>query len=305
MNTMDNPIDAFFEYLITERKISPNTLAAYRHDISAFEKYAEENGFSSAAQANTTAVLEYLHNLRRNGASASAVSRAMSAMKTFYKFLAHKGFIPQNPMSGLHGFKSERKLPSALAEFQIQILLDMPKGNSQKAVRDRAILETMYATGMKMTTLLNLKISDVNTKIGYIYCRSNKARDRIIPIYAYARDCIAEYLDVRKTFPDSDKTDILFLNLDGKQLSRQGVWKMIKYYYSKSKLTGDITPSMLRHSFAMHLLENGADLKSLQEMLGHNDIETTRIYEFALENKIRNEYMKSHPRAKHSKTSDK
>lgn len=301
MNSDNTYIDNFFDYLINERKMATNTINAYRHDITEFEIYVKDNGISSVTQANTTAILEYLHNLRQNGSSAAKVSRIMSALKTFYKFLVQRGVIFKDPMYGIHGLKSERKLPSALAEFQIQILLDMPKGNGQKAVRDRAILETLYATGMKMSNLINLRTSDVNAKIGYIYCKSDKARDRIIPVYAYARDCLAEYLEVRKTFPDSDKTDILFLNLEGKQLSRQGVWKMIKYYYSKSGLSGDITPSMLRHSFAMHLLENGVDLKSLQEMLGHNDIETTRIYEFALKNKIRKEYMNAHPRAKHSK----
>lgn len=302
---MDKAVESFLDYMEVRRNASVNTLQSYRHDITKFLYYLAEMGISSVTEAGTTVILDYLLYIQTMGSSAATASRTLSALKSMYKYLVKAGTMKSNPTDNMHGFKAKKRTPSSLTEFQINVLLDAPSGNKIKTCRDKAILELLYATGMRVSDLLDLKISDVNLKVGYIYCSSGKNKERIIPIYAYARECIEKYVERRSEIPDSDKTDILFLNLKGKPLTRQGVWKMVKKYQHISGLSGDITPHTLRHTFAMHLLENGADLKSVQEMMGHSDIASTLVYREAIENKLNEVYNKSHPRTKHSSVSER
>ncbi|MGN0178744.1 MAG: tyrosine recombinase [Monoglobaceae bacterium] len=301
---MEKAVEDFLDYMKVKRNASVNTLQSYRHDISKFSDYLSERGIASVTEAGTTVILDYLLHIQTMGNSAATASRTLSAIKSMYKYMVKAGEVTSDPTDNMHGFKAKKKMPSSLTEFQINVLLDAPSGNKIKTCRDKAILELLYATGMRVSDLLELKISDVNLKVGYIYCSTGNNKERIIPIYAYARECIGKYVERRSEIPDSDKTDILFLNLKGKPLTRQGVWKMVKKYQRVSGLSGDITPHTLRHTFAMHLLENGADIKSVQEMMGHSDIASTLVYREAIENKLNEVYNKSHPRTKHSSGSE-
>lgn len=294
MNTL---LNNYFDYLLNEKKSSVNTFASYKRDILGYAEYLKSINCSSVTDAGTTLILNYLLLIQQQGKSNATASRILSSIRSLYKFLQQKGYISVNPTISLHNFKTEKKLPMWLSDLQVDILLDTPVCRNIKGYRDKAMLEILYATGIKATELINLRISDVNLKIGFIYSRSN-GKEHIIPIYAYARDCVQEYMEKRKQISNSDKTDVLFLNRDGQPLSRQGLWKIIKTYQKKSGLPEGVTPHTLRHSFAVNLLENGADLKSVQEMLGHTNIASTQIYERVINNKLSEVYANSHPRSK-------
>lgn len=297
---MDALLNEYFDYIINDKKSSKNTIESYKRDIYAYIEYLLSVSCNSVVDANTTLILNYLLLVQQQGKSASTASRILSSLRSLYKFLHQRNYISINPTHNVHNFKSEKKLPMWLSDFQVDILLDTPVCRNIKGYRDKAMLEIMYATGIKASELINLRISDVNMKIGFIYSKSNN-KEHIIPIYAYARECVQEYMEKRKLIPNSEKTDILFLNRDGQPLSRQGLWKIIKTYQKQSGLPDGVTPHTLRHSFAVNLLENGADLKSVQEMLGHNNIASTQIYERVINNKLSEVYANSHPRSKHHK----
>lgn len=288
----------FLNYMRDKRKASTNTLNAYKIDISKFSEYIKDNCGLSLADVNKTTILNYLMDLQSNGRSPATISRTLASIRSFYKYLTNYGYITNDPAYELRSFKSIRKSPQGLSRFQIEILLSMPELKKIKGYRDKAMLEVMYATGMRVSDLINLKLSDVNLEVGYILSHSG-TKEHIIPIYALARDSVKAYLDKRKEIPNSDKSEILFLNLSGQPLSRQGVWKMIKYYHKKSGIGVDITPNSLRNSFAIHMLEGGADIKTVQDMLGHTEIASTKAYEQALNDKMSDEYIKCHPRAKY------
>ncbi len=295
---MNSVVNEYFDYI--DKNASKNTIESYKRDIKGFIGYLTEMKISSVENAGSTVILNYLLLVQQQGKSASTASRILSSLRSLYKFLYRTKRIEDDPTADMHGFKREKKPPMSLSNLQVDLLLDMPDCKNIKGYRDKAMLEIMYATGMRASSLINICISDINLKIGYIYCRDN-GKERLIPIYAYARDCVQEYLEKRKQIPNSEKTDILFLNLNGKPLSRQGLWKIIKSYQRQSGLPVEITPHTLRHSFAIHLLENGADLKSVQEMLGHSDISSTQVYEQAVKNKLSEVYANSHPRSGHHK----
>lgn len=298
---MNNQIDyesSFFEYMRIKRNASENTLYAYKKDISAFAQYVKDEYKTTLGDVNQTDILNYIMFLQNSGKSAATVSRALASIRSFYKYLFTYGFIKQNPAYELRSLKTVRKPPHILSKFQIEVLLSMPNRDSIKGLRDKAMLEIMYATGMKVSDLINLKICDINLDIGYITLQA-KTKEHIVPIYALARDSTKEYLEKRSRIKNSDKTDIVFLNLSGEKLSRQGVWKMIKYYNKKSGIGTDITPNSLRNSFAVHMLEGGADIKTVQDMLGHAELASTKVFEQALKDKMSDEYLKCHPRAKY------
>lgn len=295
---MDTLLKKYFDYLINEKKLSANTFESYKRDVFGYAEYLESINCPNITDAGTTLILNYLLSIQKKGKSTATASRALSSIRSLYKFLQQKGYISTNPTHNLHNFKAEKKLPMWLSDFQVDILLDSPVCRNIKGYRDKAMLEILYATGIKATELINLRVSDVNLKIGFIYSRS-VGKEHIIPIYAYARDCVQDYIEKRSSIPNSDKTDVLFLNRDGQPLSRQGLWKIIKTYQKKSGLPNGVTPHTLRHSFAVNLLENGADLKSVQEMLGHTNITSTQVYERVINNKLSEVYANSHPRSKH------
>lgn len=295
---MANYVDEYFDYLENVKNASENTLESYRRDITQFAEYIDKSNVGEITNISSTVILNYLMSIQKQGKSASTASRALSSIRSLYKYLHQKKYISENPAMDLHSFKAERKPPDALSDVQIELLLETPECRNIKGYRDRAMLEIMYATGMRASDLIKIRISDVNLKIGYIIC-SNNGKERVIPIYAYARDCLQEYMDRRSQIANSENSDVLFLNRNGAPLTRQGLWKILKTYQKKLGLSVDITPHTLRHSFAIHLLENGADLKSVQELMGHSDISSTQIYEQVVKNKLSEVYSKTHPRAKH------
>ncbi len=297
---MDALLNEYFDYLKNYKKSSANTIESYKRDINGYKEYLLSVNCTSVVNSNATLILNYLLQIQKQGKSAATASRILSSLRSLYKFLNMRNYISSNPTHNLHNFKSEKKLPMWLSDLQVDILLDTPVCRNIKGYRDKAMLEIMYATGIKASDVISLRISDVNLKIGFIYCRSNN-KEHIVPIYAYARDCVQEYMEKRKLIPNSEKTDVLFLNRDGQPLSRQGLWKIIKKYQKQSGLPDGITPHTLRHSFAVNLLENGADLRSVQEMLGHNNIASTQVYERVINNKLSEIYTNSHPRSKHHK----
>ncbi len=294
---MNTHTDEYFDYLEKVKRVSQNTLDSYKRDIRKYTEYIAELNSGSVLDVTSTVILNYLLKLQKQGKSAATASRCLASIRSFYKFLMQKGYISNDPTFELHSFKAERRAPHALSDTQVELLLDTPVCRNTKGYRDRAMLEIMYATGMRASDLISIRTSDVNLKIGYIYTHSG-GKERVIPIYSYARDCLQEYMERRSEIKGAETTDVLFLNLNGSPLSRQGLWKILKTYQKKLGLPVEITPHTLRHSFAIHLLENGADLKSVQELMGHSDISSTQVYERVVKNKLTEVYEKSHPRSK-------
>lgn len=292
---MDKILNEYFDYLANVKKSSVNTINSYKSDIYAFVEFIKENNIELTSSGTGT-VLNYLMHIQQNGKSATSATRALAALRSLFKYMAYKKYIDSDPTFNIHGFKSDKKLPQSLSDIQVEALLDQPKCRNIKGYRDKAILEVMYATGMRASDIIRLQLKDINLSIGCIYCRG-KNKERIIPIYSLARDCLRDYIEKRRLIKNSDNTDFLFLNLSGSPLTRQGLWKIIKHYQKESGIDVEITPHTLRHSFAIHLLENGADIKSVQEMLGHSDISSTLVYEQIVNNKLTEVYGKAHPRA--------
>ena len=231
------------------------------------------------------------------GKAPTSVSRVIASTRSFYRYLCSKKMCDINPVEKVHALKSERKLPQILTGDEIQLLLAQPSGKDFKGKRDKAMLELLYATGIRVTELVSLDIGDINLEIGYIICK-RQTKERIIPIYPRAASALKEYINDERNFMLDESSDALFVNTNGTRLTRQGFWKIIKSYAEKANINKDITPHTLRHSFAAHLLENGADIKSLQEMLGHADVSSTQIYTSIIKNKINEVYKNAHPLAR-------
>lgn len=297
--TMEEAISHYFAYLKNEKHVSSNTLDSYRRDIEQFLSYMNEHCSSSPIDAGHTDILNYLLYLRNSGKASSTISRTLASVRSMYRYLFMRHLVSVDPTMDVHSFKVEKKLPQILTNTEVEKLLEQPKPNDPKGYRDKAMLEMLYATGIRVSELIALRENDVNLGVGFITCRHN-GKERIIPIYTIARDAVKAYTErirphlLRAELP----TDILFLNLNGKPLTRQGFWKIMKQYQDAAGITKTITPHTLRHSFAVHLLENGADLKSIQEMLGHTDISSTQIYERILNKRMNEVYQNTHPRAK-------
>lgn len=295
---MDILIDQYLDYLQTDKKVSANTLESYRRDILKYSKYLEEMQISGIKECSNTTVLNYLLSMQKKGMASSTISRSLASLRSLYRFLLQKHYIAEDPTQNIHGFKTEKKLPKILTSIEVEILLEQPKCIDFKGYRDCAMLELLYATGMRVSELISLRLSDLNLEVGYINC-THRGISRVIPVYHVARDAIQAYLThARAKLPEIQDQDILFLNLSGAKLTRQGFWKIIKYYAKRAGITKDITPHTLRHSFAIHLLENGADLRSIQEMLGHTDISSTQVYAQIVKSRLKDVYKNAHPRAK-------
>ncbi len=295
---MDPIIESYYTYLREEKHLSVNTLESYKRDIQKFVKFLQEKEIAKLQDSNKTIVLDYLYSLQQSGLSSATISRHLASLRSLFQYLSEQKLVIENPTRDIRGMKSEKKLPQILSNQEIEILLDQPKCKDFKGYRDHAMLELLYATGMRVSELLNLRVSDLNLSIGYINC-THRGQVRVIPIYSIARDALKNYIErVRPKLPVIKDSDILFLNQNGTRLSRQGFWKIIKAYQRKAGITKNITPHTLRHSFAIHLLENGADLKSIQEMLGHTDITSTQIYAQIVKSKLKDIYQNTHPRAK-------
>ncbi|MBO5568232.1 MAG: site-specific tyrosine recombinase XerD [Clostridia bacterium] len=285
------------DYLTTERAASENTMSSYMRDLRQLQDYLHQEKGSTLSAVSEADLRAYIEHLRESGKSVSTIARNIASWKNFYQYLIQQNIIKENPARSLSAGKAEHKLPEILSNREVELLLQQPKATDAKGTRDKAMLELMYATGIRVSELIELNVSDVNLQTGSIRCYS-KNRERFIPMYPYAVSILRDYLDhVRSSMISSEENEALFVNMSGERMSRQGFWKIIKYYQNKAKIKKDITPHMLRHSFAAHLLENGADLKSVQKMLGHSDISSTLFYTQLVPTSIRDVYQNSHPRA--------
>ena len=290
-------LEIFEKYLRNDKKASDNTLNSYLRDIRQLAVYLEEECSHSLLEADESDLDEYIRSLRSSGKSVSTVSRCIASVKCLYTHLVIKQILKHNPALKLVPDKATQKLPEILTDDEINALLSQPECIDAKGFRDKAMLELLYATGIRVTELISLDVSDVNLASAVIRCRS-KGKERYIPMYEAAVHALDDYLKlVRPQMIAEENEKALFVNVSGERMSRQGFWKIIKYYTKKAKIDKDITPHTLRHSFAAHLLENGADIHAIQEMLGHSDISSTQMYSNLVKMQLKDIYQKAHPRA--------
>ena len=290
-------IEIFEKYLREEKRSSANTLSSYLRDIRQFGAYLELHTDTDIVSATEDELSEYINWLKGQGKSVATVSRCIASLKCLYSFLTIRQIIPENPSTKLVPDKGEHKLPQILTSQEVELLLEQPECIDAKGYRDKAMLELLYATGIRVTELINLDITDINLAAGVIRCRT-RDKERLIPMYAKAVKALSDYVTLVRpqmiALPDEPS---LFVNVNGERMSRQGFWKIIKHYQKKANIEKDITPHTLRHSFAAHLLENGADIHAIQEMLGHADISSTQVYTQLVKKQLKDVYNKAHPRA--------
>ncbi len=293
---MEHTIQEFINYLHNEKKTSYNTEISYQRDLKKLEEFLTMQGISDVSQINDTLLNSYIFYLEREHFAASSISRNVASVRAFFRYLVKKDKIQSDPSEELKPPKVEKKTPEILSVEEVDLLLKQPNDNTPKGIRDRAMLELLYATGMRVSELIHLKLEDVNLQLGYVTC-SDGSKERIIPFGSVCRRTLQRYLvEARGRFVGDKEEEVLFTNCSGRMMSRQGFWKVLKVYAQSAGITRDITPHTLRHSFAAHLLQNGADIKSVQEMLGHSDISSTQMYLNLSVNKMRDVYMNAHPR---------
>ena len=289
-------ISAYENYLSKVKQASSNTVSSYMRDIRQFADWlgAEDVAIMDASQVN---ISDYLAHLEDEGRSGATVSRNLASLKNFYAYLVTSGFVNKTPVVDIHIDRGEKKLPQILTGREIELLLAQPSCVDAKGYRDKAMLEVMYATGIRVSELIELDVDDVNLTAGIIKCSGGK-KSRVIPLYPGALRALSAYIrDVRDALIASPDEKALFVNVSGVRMSRQGFWKILKHYQATAHIEKEITPHTLRHSFAVHLLENGADLGSLQELMGHSDISSTQMYTHMVDKKLKSVYEKCHPKA--------
>ncbi len=293
---MEKQIKLFLEFLQNEKKLSNNTLQSYKRDIIQFEEYVEKNRMNYA-KADQDDIKSYLHYLREIGKKSSTISRNLASIRSFYQFLVRTKKVKHDPTEDVQSPKVEKRVPSVLTSQEVELLLEQPKDVDLKGTRDKAMLEFAYATGMRVTEIISLNIEDVNLEEGFVICRTG-SKQRNIPLGSLSLKALKEYIEnARDILIKDEKEKALFVNVNGKRLTRQGFWKIVKFYKEQAHITKDITPHVLRHSFATHLLQNGADLKAIQTMLGHSDISSTQVYMQFQDPGLKDVYQKAHPRA--------
>jgi len=294
---MEAIVQNFVDFLERDKRLSLNTLQSYRRDIEQYFTYLQEINLQNIANSNKTTVIAYLLYLQKKGRATSTISRNLASIRSFYQYISKNKLIDHDPTAELESPKVEKKLPQILSTEEVELLLEQPQCVDLKGFRDKAMLELLYATGIRVTELIQLDVQDLNLEIAFIRCNKG-TRERMIPIGSMAIAALKEYLNKsRPLLIQKNDEKALFVNINGGRLTRQGFWKIIKQYKNQAQISKDITPHTLRHSFAAHLLENGADLRSIQEMLGHSDISSTQIYAQMAKNKLKDVYKKSHPRA--------
>ena len=289
-------IAAYENYLAKVKQASANTIASYIRDIRQYAVWLDGEGVEivDAKQLNISEYLSYLESQGRSGAT---VSRSLASLKNFYSYVVSTGFMEKTPVTDIHVDRGEKKLPQILTGREIELLLQQPASVDAKGIRDKAMLEVMYATGIRVTELIDLDIDDVNLELGTIKCSGAK-KSRSIPLYPGALKALTTYItEIRRTMLADPDEQALFVNVGGVRMSRQGFWKILKHYQATAQIEKEITPHTLRHSFAVHLLENGADLGSLQELMGHSDISSTQIYKQMINQKLKHVYAQCHPKA--------
>ena len=283
------------QYLIEVKNSSENTLSSYSRDIEQYLRWLETTDLSpqSASQVDVDHYTKYLLGL---GKSVATATRSLASLKSFYSFLLREGIVSVNPAKGVVLEKIERKLPQVLSNKEVDLFLEQPDPRDTKGCRDKAMLELLYATGIRVTELIDLNLEHLNLSAGFLRCVTKK-KERIIPLYSTAVRALADYIEhVRPQLIEQPDERALFVNMNGSRMSRQGFWKIIKHYQDQAGIQKEITPHTLRHSFATHLLENGADLRSIQEMLGHADIASTQVYTQVINQKLKDVYNRAHHR---------
>ena len=293
---MDKQIECFLDFIKNDKKLSNNTLQSYRRDIMQYQKYLDDNN-SNYIKINEKDIKEYLQHLSDVNKKASTISRNLASLRLFYQFLLRNKKVKLDPTEGIQSPKVEKRVPSILTSQEVSLLLEQPKNIDLKGIRDKAMLEFAYATGMRVTEIISLDVEDVNLEEGTVTCKTG-SKQRNIPLGKISLKALQEYIeDSRPILIKTDSEKALFVNINGRRLTRQGFWKIVKFYKDQANITKDITPHILRHSFATHLLQNGAELKAIQTMLGHSDIASTQIYMQFQDESIKNTYRKAHPRA--------
>lgn len=288
----------FCNYLMTKKGTSANTLASYQRDLRQLMVYLREHEIQKWTDVSDVELNQYFESLKKLNKSDATISRSMSTMRSFFKYLVSKKVVSASPMVGIKGLKTEAKLPEILTNDEVELLLWQPDVLTVKGVRDKAMLEALYASGIRVSELLTLKVTDVNLDVGYLMLNHHEENERIIPLYSLAVQALRNYLtEGRPQLVTSAKENTLFLNTTGQPMTRQGFWKLVKHYTASAKIEKDITPKTLRHSFATHLLENGADINMVKDMMGHSSITSTKVYAKLLKNKYLSTYENCHPRA--------
>ena len=290
-------VQAYENYLSKVKHASANTIASYMRDIRQFSAWLSISHDLDVIDATQLNIYQYMQHQQSEGRSGATVSRSLASLKNFYQYLVSSGFLEKTPVVDMHVDRGEKKLPQILTGREIELLLSQPVCVDPKGFRDKAMLEVMYATGMRVTELISLDVDDVNLDLGIIKCSSAK-KSRAIPLYPMALRSLSIYLrEVRDSMVSDPSESALFVNVGGARMSRQGFWKILKHYQETAHIEKEITPHMLRHSFAVHLLENGADIGSLQELMGHCDISSTQMYTQMVNQKLKTVYEKCHPKA--------
>ena len=293
---MNEQIKLFLSFLQNDKKLSDNTLQSYRRDITQFESYVEENQIEYT-KVNEKEVKDYLDYLQEIGKKSSTVSRNLASIRSFYQYLVRTKKVLVDPTNGIQAPKIEKRVPSILTAKEVELLLDQPQSVDLKGIRDKAMLEFAYATGIRVTEIISLNVEDVNFEEAYVSCKTG-TKQRNIPLGTMSLKALKDYVEEARPYIIKDEgVKSLFVNINGKRLTRQGFWKIVKYYKEQAHITKDITPHVLRHSFATHLLQNGADLKAIQSMLGHSDISSTQVYMQFQDEGLKNVYKNTHPRA--------
>lgn len=288
----------FCNYLMTKKSTSANTLASYQRDLRQLMVYLRDQKVAAWNDVTDQELMEYFDFLKKQKKSDATISRSMSTMRCFFKYLVSKKIVSVSPMMGIKGLKAEAKLPEVLTNDEVELLLWQPDVLTVKGLRDKAMLEVLYASGIRVSELLSLRVADINLDVGYIMMNHHEENERIIPLYNLAVQALRNYLaEARPQLVNSPKENTLFLNTTGQPMTRQGFWKLVKFYTAAAKIEKDITPKTLRHSFATHLLENGADINMVKDMMGHSSITSTKVYAKLLKNKYLSTYENCHPRA--------
>ena len=293
---MERQLKFFFNFLENDKKLSENTLQSYKRDLKQFRKYLEENEIHYN-RVKEEDIKNYIAELQENGKKASSISRCIASIRSFYQFVLKNKKVKVDPTANIQSPKIEKRVPSVLTAKEVELLLEQPKDIDLKGIRDKAMLEFAYATGMRVTEIISLNVEDVNLEEGYVVCK-NGNKQRNIPLGTMSLKALKEYIEeARDILIKTASEPALFVNINGTRLTRQGFWKIIKFYKEQAHITKDITPHVLRHSFATHLLQNGADLRAIQTMLGHSDISSTQVYMQFQDEGLKDIYRKAHPRA--------
>ena len=293
---MEKQVKLFLDFLKDDKKLSENTLQSYRRDIEQYEEYVTKNKINYLKATEET-ITKYMQYLRDENKKESTISRSLASIRSFYQYLIRVKKVKKDPTLTIESPKINKRVPNILTSKEVELLLDQPKDVDLKGTRDKAMLEFAYATGMRVTEMISLNMDDVMLDEGYVVCKG-RSKSRNIPLGTMSLKALKEYVeDARPYLIKDENEEALFVNVNGTRLTRQGFWKIVKYYKEQAHIDKDITPHVLRHSFATHLLQNGADLKAIQTMLGHSDISSTQVYMQFQDPAIKNTYKKEHPRA--------